>query len=162
VSTEISPDLFRTVLGHLPTGVTVLTANTPDGPTGMAANSFTSVSLDPPLVLVCPAQSSSTWPAIRAADGFCVNVMAAHHEEVCRRFARKGVDRFAGVPWHARPAGPALDDAIAWIECTLEAEHEAGDHTIVVARVRAIEAAEDGVPLVFHRGRYGTVRFAQP
>ena len=153
---RIDPDRFRQVLGHLATGVTVVTAYGPDGPVGMAANSVTSVSLDPPLVLVCPAKSSTTWPAIRAAGEFCVNVMAGHHEEICRRFALQGVDRFAGVAWSERAAGPALDDAVAWVECAIRDEHDAGDHTIVVASVLGLGAAEDAAPLVFFRGRYGT------
>lgn len=82
--------------------------------------------------------------------------MAGHHEEACRRFAAREIDRFAGLPVHEREAGPGLDDAIAWIDCAIEAEHDAGDHTIVVARILAIEAADDGVPLVFFRGRYGS------
>jgi flavin reductase (DIM6/NTAB) family NADH-FMN oxidoreductase RutF len=154
--TRVAADTFRHVLGHLATGVTVVTAHGPDGPTGMAANSVTSVSLDPPLILVCPAKSSSTWPAMRDAGRFCVNVMAGHHEELCRRFAQRGVDRFAGIEWSHRKAGPALDDAVAWIECDIREEHDAGDHTIVVADVVAIEAADERVPLVFFRGRYGT------
>jgi flavin reductase (DIM6/NTAB) family NADH-FMN oxidoreductase RutF len=152
----VGPDAFRHVLGHLPTGVTIVTAHGPDGPAGMAANSVTSVSLDPPLILVCPAKSSTTWPSIRAAGRFCVNVMAGHHEDLCRRFARRGTDRFAGISWTDRPTGPALDDAVAWIECDVRDEHDAGDHTIVVAGVVAIEAASDAEPLVFFRGRYGT------
>lgn len=152
---------FRRVLAHLPTGVAVITAHGASGPTGMAANSVTSVSLDPPLVLFCPARTSATWPEIRAAGGFCINVMAGHHEEVTRRFAAKGVDRFAGVACEDRPTGPALCDALAWIECRLEQEHEAGDHTIVVARVCALEAAAELVdPLVFFRGAYGSFRGA--
>jgi 3-hydroxy-9,10-secoandrosta-1,3,5(10)-triene-9,17-dione monooxygenase reductase component len=156
--TDRKPDTteYRRVLGHLPTGVTVLTAFAADGtPAGLAANSLTSVSLDPPLILVCPAKTSTTWPAIRAAGTFCVNVMAGHHERLCRRFAQRDVDRFAGVGWHARPAGPALDDAIAWLQCEITEEHDAGDHTVVLAAVREVEAA-DGIPLVFFKGRYGT------
>jgi flavin reductase (DIM6/NTAB) family NADH-FMN oxidoreductase RutF len=153
---RIAPEHFRTVLGHLPTGVTVITANGEFEPTGMAANSVTSVSLDPPLILVCPARSSETWPAIRATGQFCVNVMAGHHERLCRQFALKEQNRFAGVSWHQRQAGPALDDAAAWIDCAIRDEHDAGDHTIVVADVLAVEAAPDPVPLVFFRGRYGT------
>jgi flavin reductase (DIM6/NTAB) family NADH-FMN oxidoreductase RutF len=152
----ITGEAFRHVLGHLPTGVTVVTANAADGPTGMAANSVTSVSLDPPLILLCPAKSSSTWPAIRDAGRFCVNILAGHHEEITRQFARKDTDRFQGVARHERSGGPGLDDAVAWIECEIHAEHDAGDHTIVVATVLAIEAAEAAVPLVFFRGRYGT------
>jgi len=152
----IDSDRFRHVLGHLPTGVTVVTAHHASGPVAMSANSVTSVSLDPPLILFCPAKSSETWPKIRAGGRFCVNVFAAHHEEASRRFSQKGVDRFAGVSWHDRGSGPALDDAVAWIECTIDAEHEAGDHLIVVGAVDELDVlAEGGEPLVFFRGRYG-------
>jgi flavin reductase (DIM6/NTAB) family NADH-FMN oxidoreductase RutF len=156
----IAPEEFRRVLGHLPTGITVVTAQCDDGPTGMTANSVTSVSLDPPLILLCPAKASSTWPRIREAGRFCVNVMAGHHEETIRRFARRDVDRFAGSPVTARAAGPGLGDAVAWIDCELQHEHDAGDHTIAVARVLGIEAAEDPTPLVFFRGRYGPLHLA--
>lgn len=154
---EIDPGHFRKVLAHLPTGVTVIAAHGEDGPVGMAANSVTSVSLDPPLILFCPAKTSSTWPKIRDAGSFCVNIMAGHHEDVTRQFAAREADRFSGVDYSNRPSGPALTDAVAWIECTIDHEHEAGDHTIVVARVVAIEAAPTGgEPLVFFRGNYGS------
>lgn len=153
---ELDRDQFRFVLGHLPTGVTVLTANGDGGPVGMAANSVTSLSLDPPMVLVCPARSSSTWPAIRDSGAFTVNVMASHHEALTRRFAEKGVDRFAGVTWIQRPTGPALVDAVAWVECQIRDEFDGGDHTVVTADVVAIEASGAGDPLVFFRGSYGT------
>jgi flavin reductase (DIM6/NTAB) family NADH-FMN oxidoreductase RutF len=153
---QIDPGHFRQVLAHLPTGVTVIAAHGEDGPVGMAANSVTSVSLDPPLVLFCPAKSSTTWPKIRAAGSFCINVMAGHHEEVTRQFAAKEADRFAGVQCDHRPTGPGLCDAVAWVECRMEEEREAGDHTIVVARVVAIEAAAEVDPLVFFRGSYGS------
>ncbi|UGS35313.1 flavin reductase family protein [Capillimicrobium parvum] len=159
---DIDPGRFRQVLAHLPTGVTVISAHGADAPIGMAANSVTSVSLDPPLILVCPAKSSSTWPKIRAAGAFCVNVMAGHHEQVTRQFAAKEADRFKGIDHTHRPTGPALCDAVAWIECTLEDEHDAGDHTIVVARVVAIEAVPDAEPLVFFRGSYGSFRAPDP
>jgi flavin reductase (DIM6/NTAB) family NADH-FMN oxidoreductase RutF len=154
--TSLDPSRFRQVLSHLPTGVTAVTAHRPSGPIGMACNSVTSVSLDPPLMLVCVGKSSETWPEIRAAGRFCVNVMAAHHEDTCLQFSRKGTERFAGIGWHPRPAGPALDDALAWIECSLRDEHDAGDHTIVVADVLAMDARASGSPLIFFRGRYGT------
>ena len=148
---------FRQVLGHLPTGVTVVTANGPEGPVAMSANSVTSVSLEPPLVLFCPARNSTTWPHIRDSGRFCINVFAAHHEEYSRRLSARGVDRFAGVAWHARTAGPALDDAIALIACTIDVVHEAGDHLIVVGAVDRLDVREDGgEPLVFFRGRYGS------
>jgi 3-hydroxy-9,10-secoandrosta-1,3,5(10)-triene-9,17-dione monooxygenase reductase component len=154
---QIDAERFRYALGHLPTGVTVVTAHHPDGPAAMSANSVTSVSLDPPLILFCPAKSSTTWPKIRESRQFCVNVFAAHHEEFSRRFSQRGVDRFAGVSWHDRASGPALDDAIAWINCTIDAEHEAGDHFIVVGAVESLEVSEgEASPLVFYRGRYGS------
>jgi 3-hydroxy-9,10-secoandrosta-1,3,5(10)-triene-9,17-dione monooxygenase reductase component len=123
----------------------------------MSANSVTSVSLDPALILFCPALSSTTWPQIRESGRFCVNVFAAHHDEASRRFAARNIDRFAGVAWHERPAGPALDDAVAWIECTIDSEHAAGDHLIVVGAVDQLEArGDESQPLVFFRGRYGS------
>ena len=157
IDPQIDPDRFRQVLGHLPTGVTVVTAHHPSGPVAMSANSVTSVSLQPPLILFCPAKSSTSWPKIHAGGRFCVNVFAAHHEEISQRFAAVGVDRFAGVAWHSRPSGPALDDAVAWIECTIDAVHEAGDHLIVVGAVDQLETREgEANPLVFFRGRYGS------
>lgn len=155
----VTGEEFRRTLGHLPTGVTVIAAAGAAGPVGMAANSVTSVSLDPPLVLFCPAKSSDTWPAIREVGRFCINVVADHGEELTRRFARKGADRFEGVRWHRRTAGPGLDDAVAWIDCALREEHDAGDHTIAVAAVTALATAESSEPLLFLRGSYG--RFAR-
>lgn len=146
---------FRHVFGHLPTGVTVLTAFVAGKATGMAVNSVTSVSLEPPLLLVCPAKSSTTWPDIRAARHFCVNVLASHQEELCRQFAARAVDRFGSVAWHTRSSGPALDEAVAWLDCELQHEHDAGDHTIAVARAIAMDVHGARDPLVFLRGRYG-------
>jgi 3-hydroxy-9,10-secoandrosta-1,3,5(10)-triene-9,17-dione monooxygenase reductase component len=157
----LDSEQFRHALGHLPTGVTVVTAHHAEGPVGMSSNSVTSVSLDPPLILFCPARTSTTWPKIHEAGSFCVNVFAAHHEEASRQFSRVGVDRFAGVAWHDRSTGPALDDAVAWIECDIHAEHDGGDHLIVVGAVRRLEVREGDIePLVFFRGQYGS--FAEP
>jgi len=155
---DIDPIEFRRALSHLPTGVTVLTAHGLNGPVGMAANSITSVSLDPPLILVCPAKSSSTWPAIRQAGSFCVNIMASHHEGLTRQFAARDTERFVGVDHSSRRTGPALSEAIAWIECVIQDEHDAGDHTIVVARVVGLDAVGESDPLVFFRGQYGSFR----
>ncbi len=154
--TRVEPARFRRVLSHLPTGVTVITAHGGGRPVGMACNSVSSVSLEPPLISFCPARTSETWPALRAAGRLCVNVMANHHEEATRAFARKGVDRFEGIAHHRRVGGPALDDAVAWLDCEIRAEHAAGDHLIVVAEVVALEARADTPPLVFFRGGYGT------
>ena len=148
---------FRQVLGHLPTGVTIITARTPSGPKGMTANSFTSVSLEPPLVLFCPAKTSETWPKLRDASRFCVNILAAQQEQLCRQFAKRDTDRFADVPFHSRIGGPALDNAAGWLDCGVETEHDAGDHLIVVARVLDFDANAGVRPLVFHRGRYRAV-----
>ncbi len=152
---EIVPDTYRQVLGHVPTGVVVLTATGPEGPLGMACNSFTSVSLAPPLVSFCAARTSLTWPQIRATGHFCVNVMASHHIDATRGFARRGHDRFRGVTWYQRHGGPGIVDAVAWIDCDIVAQYDAGDHVIVLGRVRALDARADGTPLVFWRGEYG-------
>jgi flavin reductase (DIM6/NTAB) family NADH-FMN oxidoreductase RutF len=149
-------DSFRHVLGHYPTGVAVITAQTPDGPVGMAMNSFTSLSLDPPLVLFCPAGSSTTWPLLRAVGTIAINVLSAGQEAVSRAFAARYTDRFAGIGWSAGGNGaPLLDDALGWLECTVDAEYPAGDHTVVIARIELM-GVHDAIadPLVFFRGGY--------
>jgi flavin reductase (DIM6/NTAB) family NADH-FMN oxidoreductase RutF len=151
---SISPERFREVLGEWPSGVVVITSMTPHGPVGMAVNSFTSVSLAPPLVGFLPAKSSSTWPTLRGTGKFCVNVLASHQEQMSRLFSRKGIDRFADIAWHERPTGPGLDEAVAWIDCEIYEEQEAGDHTFVLGRVQHIDAVKDAQPLIFHRGAY--------
>src|SRR2546429_7494212 len=125
VENGIDSARFRTVLGHFATGVTVVTGHGPDGPSGMAANSFTSVSLDPPLVLVCMAHSSTTWPAIRDSRHFAVNILGEHQEDTCRRFGTKTGDRFEGVGWAPGKTGsPVLHQAIAYIHRVIHPEHE--------------------------------------
>ena len=146
---------FRRVLGRFPTGVVAVCAQHREGPVGMACNSFTSVSLDPALVSFSVADSSTTWPLLRECGRVCVNVLAAHHSTVSRRFSLRGEDRFEGLGLHSRLGGPGIDDAVAWIDCALEAELEAGDHTIVVAEVLALEARTDAEALLFWDGRYG-------
>lgn len=145
---------FRAVLGHFATGITVITALDDGEPVGLAANSFTSVSLDPPLVLFCAATSSGTWPRIRRAGHFTVNVLDEHQEEISRIFATRGADRFAQVAWRVGSQGPILEDVHAWLDCTIEAEVPAGDHVIVVGRVHEMGLAPDAGPLLFYRGRY--------
>jgi flavin reductase (DIM6/NTAB) family NADH-FMN oxidoreductase RutF len=152
---------FRHVLGHFATGVAVITAITPDGPVGMAVSSFTSVSLEPPLVAFLPDKSSTSWPKIRGAGAFCVNILSAGQEELCAQFARKGIDKFAGVPWRSAPSGaPILEGGMAWIDCELTQTFASGDHFIAIGRVLQLEASEYGVPLVFFQGGYG--HFALP
>ena len=147
---------FRQLLGHFATGVVVVTAIDDGRPVGLTCNSFTSVSLEPPLVSFCPSKSSATWRSMREHGTFCLNVLSEHQESLSRQFAQRGDDRFATVAWAPASSGaPALAEALAWIECELVAEHDGGDHTIAVARVTALRAASDGqAPLVFYRGQY--------
>jgi flavin reductase (DIM6/NTAB) family NADH-FMN oxidoreductase RutF len=150
---------FRQVLGAFPTGVTVVTAIAADGqPTGMAIGSFTSVSLDPPLVAFLPARASTSFPRIRTATSFCVNVLAEHQEDLCRVFAGSGGDRFAGVPWSPAPSGaPRLHGVEAWIDCSPYRVSAAGDHYFVIGRVEALDCTDAGRPMIFHRGGYGRI-----
>lgn len=160
-----APDMdgahFRQVLGHFCTGITIVTALEGDEPVGFTAQSFTSVSLDPPLVLICPGKSSSSWPRIKGAGVFCANVLAAAQEATCRAFAISGGDKFKGVGWtpSSGTGSPVLTDALAWVDCRIEAEYDGGDHVIVVGRVVDLGVAEEGSPLLFYRGGYG--RFEQ-
>jgi 3-hydroxy-9,10-secoandrosta-1,3,5(10)-triene-9,17-dione monooxygenase reductase component len=147
---------YRQVLGHFATGVTVVTGTDAGHPVGLAVNSFTSVSLAPPLVAFCVSGRSSTWPRLRGSGQFCVNILAEDQEALSRAFAAHGSDRFQGVGWRRSPAGdPILDGALAWLDCTVHAEHGAGDHDIVVGRVQALSVEHEGRPLVFYRGGYG-------
>ena len=159
VSVEQSIDgaTFRRVLGHYPTGVCVVTAVDPEGnPAAMVVGSFTSVSLDPPLVAFFPDRGSTSWPRIERAGRFCVNVLGSHQQDLCRRFAARGEDKFAGLDYRLSTNGsPVLDEVVAWIDCTLDAVHEAGDHYIVLGRVRELDIARADQPLLFFRGKYG-------
>lgn len=160
---QLDPALMRTVLGHFATGVVAITGIHPETaePTGLAANSFTSVSLDPPLVAFCVAATSTSWPNIRAAGRYAVNILSESQEPLCRQLAVRGAEKFRGIDWQPSPAGaPILTGGLAWLEVELEAEHSAGDHTIVVSRVRHLHAA-DLAPLIFFRGRYGIAGVAE-
>ena len=147
---------FRQVLGHYPTGVVVVTAITDGVPAGLAIGSFSSVSLDPPLVAFFPGKSSSSWPLIEAAGSFCVNILGEDQEDICRVFASKGGDKFASIGWKpGRTGAPVINDVIAWIECTIERVDDAGDHWVVLGRVVDLDLGHPGGPLVFFRGGYG-------
>ncbi|MEU6391837.1 flavin reductase family protein [Streptomyces sp. NPDC046939] len=154
----VDPAEFRRVLGTFATGVTVITAAPPgESPAGFACQSFASLSLDPPLVAFMVARTSTTWPRIARAGVFCVNVLSANQDELCRAFAVSGADKYAGVGYSAAPVSgsPRLDGAAAWIDCAIHAVHTGGDHLIVVGRVTALGThAEDRTPLLFHRGRF--------
>ena len=152
----VSAAVMREVLGHFVSGIVVVTAVGADGPLGFTCQSFSSLSLDPPLVSLAPARTSTTWPRIRAAGAFCVNVLAAEHEDLSAAFARSGVDKFAGVAWTPAPSGaPVIEGVSAWVDCALWAEYDGGDHTIAIGRVRDLGADPSRPPLLYYRGRYG-------
>ncbi|MDJ1134081.1 flavin reductase family protein [Streptomyces iconiensis] len=157
----VDPAVFRRVLGDFASGVTVVTAPAAEGetgPAGFACQSFASLSLEPPLVSFMVARTSTTWPRIARAGVFCVNVLSAAQNELCRAFAVSGADKFAGVTHAPAPVtgSPLLEGVSAWIDCEIHAVHTGGDHLIVVGRVRALDAQEgDGDPLLFHRGKLG-------
>lgn len=154
----IDAHAFRETLGRFATGVAFVTG-APDGkPAGLIVNSFTSVSLDPPLVAFCPARSSLTWQRMRRTRRFAVNVLEREHESFARRAAPAGADRFAGIDWELGPGGaPMLTDALATLECEVVAEHAAGDHWIVVGLVDGLRTSRIGQPLTFFAGTFGTV-----
>jgi 3-hydroxy-9,10-secoandrosta-1,3,5(10)-triene-9,17-dione monooxygenase reductase component len=152
----VDPRLMRDVLGHFVSGVTVVTAMGADGPVGFTCQSFSSLSLDPPLVAFAPARTSTTWPQLREARRFCVNVLAEEQSHLSRQFALSGTDKYAGINWSPSPYGsPVLEGVVAWIDSELWAEYDGGDHMIVVARVLDLGADASRVPLLFHRGAYG-------
>jgi flavin reductase (DIM6/NTAB) family NADH-FMN oxidoreductase RutF len=157
VDPAIDSATYRRVLGHYPTGVCVVTAVEPGGSSaGMVVGSFTSVSLDPPLVAFFPDRSSTSWPRIERAGKFCVNILASDQGDLCRRFASKAEDKFAGVAHRVSSNGsPVLDDVVAWVDCTLDTVHEAGDHFIVLGRVQELDISRPDAPLLFFRGKYG-------
>lgn len=145
---------LRSALGSFATGITVVTCATPDGPLGIAANSFASVSLDPPLVLWSPAKSSSRYAAFLAAEHCAIHVLGAAHMEICKGFARDG-RAFDSLDWaEGTHSVPLLTPCLARFECRREAVHDAGDHSIIVARVTRVTTSP-GAPLVFQGGRYG-------
>jgi 3-hydroxy-9,10-secoandrosta-1,3,5(10)-triene-9,17-dione monooxygenase reductase component len=152
---NLSPQRLRHILGHFATGLTVITAATEDGPAGFTCQSFSSLSLEPALVSFSPSRTSSTWPLLRRAGRFTVNILPAEHQHLAAQFARSGSDKFAGVDHSPSPLGnPVLDQALAWVDCELHREYDGGDHTIVVAAIRGLGARDDAEPLLFFKGGY--------
>jgi 3-hydroxy-9,10-secoandrosta-1,3,5(10)-triene-9,17-dione monooxygenase reductase component len=151
----VEPNEMRRVLGHFASGVTIVTGLDAGEPVGFACQSFTSVSLEPPLVLFCPAHTSTTWPRIRQAGSFSVNVLAEDQMELCRQFATSGGDKFAGLDWHRTAWGPELDGVLATVHCDIEQVHAAGDHDVVIGRVRQLVTHREVGPLLFFRGQFG-------
>ena len=151
VDQSLHPAELRRVFGAFPSGVTAIAALADGAPAGLAASSFTSVSLDPPLVSVCVAHSSTTWPVLRDRTRLGVSVLGAHQEQACRRLAARDGDRFASLDWRATPDGAVLiEGASAWLDCSVEQVIRAGDHDIVLLRVHELDADPAVPPLVFH------------
>lgn len=153
---DLDPMALRRAFGVFPSGVVAVAAEVDGALTGLAASSFTSVSLDPPLVSFSIANTSKTWPDLRRADHLGLTVLADHHSEVCRQLAGPVERRFDGLPVQASEAGAVtLEDGLARFDCTVYREVEAGDHTIVLLRLHAVEHADTSLPLVFHRSGFG-------
>jgi flavin reductase (DIM6/NTAB) family NADH-FMN oxidoreductase RutF len=155
------PKAFRRVMGCFASGVTVVTTRRPDGqPCGLTANAVTSVSLTPPLLLICVDKKAESYPHFAAAGVFAVNVLTDDQEELSSRFATSGGDKFADVPFHWGEHGaPIIDGHLAALECRIVHAYAGGDHTIYVGEVEAA-ASHDGQPLLYYRGAYG--RLAEP
>jgi flavin reductase (DIM6/NTAB) family NADH-FMN oxidoreductase RutF len=153
-TTRLGDEQLRRVFAAFPTGVAAVAAVIDGEPAGLAASSFVSVSLDPPLVSVCVAHTSTTWPALRVAGRLGISVLGDHQEQASRQLSSRAAGRFAGLDWRATAGGAVLlSEASAWLDCSLEQEIPAGDHDIVLLRVHDLGATEV-MPLVFHGSRY--------
>jgi len=152
-----NPQWFRQVMGRYPTGVVLISTAEADGtPVGMVVGTFTSVSLDPPLIAFLPGKTSTSWPRIRKAGRFAVNVLGADQPNVCRAFSGRGGKKFEEVTWHLTESGmPVLDEAVFWLECEVADVYDAGDHEIVMGRVDRMDLATADLPLLFFQGGYG-------
>ncbi len=146
---------FREVLGHFATGVTIVTALEDAEPVGFTCQSFAALSLDPPMVILAPSRSSTSWPRIREAGAFCVNILEEHQEALGRTFAVSGGDKFDGVGWKPGLTGaPVLEGSLAMVECRLGEVFDGGDHELVTGLVVAMDIGEGG-PLLFYRSGFG-------
>jgi flavin reductase (DIM6/NTAB) family NADH-FMN oxidoreductase RutF len=157
---EINTQTLRSVLGTFATGVVVATTfDAKAKPVGITANSFSSVSLDPPLVCWCLKTSSYSLPAFRQSQRFAINVLGAEHTHLCKRFALASAYKWQDLEYHVGEGGcPLLAHSIATLECRLFAEHEAGDHFILIGQVEKAETSQSAVPLVLYRGGFYDLR----
>jgi 3-hydroxy-9,10-secoandrosta-1,3,5(10)-triene-9,17-dione monooxygenase reductase component len=151
----IDPSELRSTMALIPTGVTVVTAPGPDGPSGATANAVVSLSLEPMLMLACLDRGSRTLLALQAANRFGINVLAGEQEAIARAFGTKApaADKWEGVRWSEREGLPVIEGSLAWVGCELQDVISGGDHVIVTGAVRDL-ASREGEPLVFHRGSY--------
>lgn len=152
---EVDSGGLRAAFGCFPSGVTALCGLGENGPDGMAASSFTSVSIDPPLVSVCVQKTSATWPRLKEMQHLGLSVLSEEQEGVCRSLSSKQGDRFANVPWESVSGGAVfVEGAAARLNCVLESEVEAGDHLVAFLRIVGLQWDPDAVPLVFHGSRF--------
>ncbi|MCU1494407.1 MAG: NADPH-flavin oxidoreductase [Acidimicrobiaceae bacterium] len=146
---------LKEVMAHFATGVVVVSALDGPDPVGFACQSFVSLSLEPPLVAIAAARTSTSWPRIARSARFCVNILSSDQHEVCRAFAQSGGDKFRSIEWQLSATGsPQIEGAIAWVDCEIESVHETGDHELAIARVRGIERRE-ATPLLYFRSGFG-------
>lgn len=154
VSEQFDTSTFRAAFQRVPTGVSIITTHTPDGPVGMVVGTFMSVSLDPPLVGFYAMKGSRSWRRLKVADRFGVNILAHDQADLCREFATDPARRFA-AGWQLTGDGcPRVDDAVVWIECSMDRVYSIGDHDLAVGRIEEILVARDTRPLIFNRGAY--------
>jgi flavin reductase (DIM6/NTAB) family NADH-FMN oxidoreductase RutF len=153
---DLEPTLLRQAFGIFPTGVVAVAAEVDGTLVGLAASSFTSVSIDPPLVSFSIARTSKTWPDLRRSAHLGVTVLADHQHAVCRQLAGEPTDRFTGVPVRVSDDGAVtLDEGLARFDCTIYSEVEAGDHVVVLLQLHAVDQSDTSGPLVFHRSAFG-------
>ena len=155
--TAIEPLSFREALGHYASGITVITSHVDDEPIGFTCQSFYSVSMSPPLVSFSVMASSASYPRIRQAGRFAVNILSGEQVAISNRFARKGTDKWHGVDWQPSPLGnPVIAGSLHWLDCEIHAEHVAGDHLIVIGEVKALNLQEAAAtqPLLYFKGQY--------
>ncbi|MGV9861030.1 flavin reductase family protein [Rhodococcus koreensis] len=154
-ATTADPNTLRRAFACYPSGVTAVCAIVDDEPIGMAASSFTSVSIAPPLVSVCFQNDSATWPLLRRRPRLGISVLAEEHDEVCMRLAAKSSDRFTGICWDRTPDGGVLvPGAAAWLECSVHSELPAGDHTVALLEIHSLHVSPETAPLIFHGSRF--------
>ncbi len=158
--TQIDAFDLRRVLGHFATGIAIVTALHEGRPVGMTVQSFASLSLSPPLVLLCPSRDSVSWPSIASAGHLCINLLADHQEALARSFARTGTDKFKDVAWESSEVSgsPVLPGSLAWLDCRLKNVYEEGDHFIAICEVRMLRASAEAAPLVFFRSEFKRMR----
>ncbi|WP_454255059.1 flavin reductase family protein [Pseudomonas sp. Marseille-Q8238] len=156
-STAIEPLSFREALGHYASGITVITSHVDDEPIGFTCQSFYSVSMNPPLVSFSVMSSSASYPKIRQAGRFAVNILSGEQVKISNQFARRGTDKWHGVEWQQSPLGnPLIAGSLHWLDCEIHAEHAAGDHMIVIGEVKALNLQEAAAtqPLLYFKGQY--------